>query len=391
MNKLRLGVIGTGSVVREIYQYLYFYSNYSNLISIEAVAESQEDRLNKFCNENSMPYEKRYTDYKEMINSCVLDAVHVNTPDSLHEEPTITALENGLDVLLPKPLSDNILSAHRMRTAAKSNNRLIGVDFHKRGDPRVIEGRHRYRSNHYGEFQYADWHMMDRLLVADPNHDPPFFATPDFAEKNSPISFLTVHMADSFMHIVGLRPIAVRANAWSQKLPSLKPKSVHGYDMCDTEVVFENNGIAHFVTGWHWPNTTPTLSREFTRTICTDGIFEIMHTSGVWEITHNGIEDPNILFQTTDPDGTVIGFGMSVPGNLLCKFAQRRDGLLSESEIESFYDPITLGFWSSVIVEAANLSLRNGERTENGVTFGEEIKVSSLLDEQLGSEASKYT
>ena len=47
MNKLRLGVIGTGSVVREIYQYLYFSSEYSHLLSIEAAADPQRGRRSR--------------------------------------------------------------------------------------------------------------------------------------------------------------------------------------------------------------------------------------------------------------------------------------------------------------------------------------------------------
>ena len=391
MNELRLGVIGVGSVVREIYENLYYSSKYSDFISVEAVAEPQEKRMNEFCDKHDIPASRRFTDYEEMLDSCELDAVHVNTPDSLHEEPTVAALEAGLDVLLPKPFADSVAAAHKMRMTAKKAGRLIGVDFHKRGDPRLIEARQRYRSGRYGEFQYANWQMMDRLMVADPNHDPPFFATSDFAEKNSPISFLTVHMAYSFIEVVGLRPVAVRTQGWSQKLPSLSPISVQGYDMCDTEVVFENNGVAHFVTGWHFPDPSPTISNESTRTICTDGVLDIMHTAGLWEITaRDGVEDPNILFQTTDIDGMVTGFGMSVPGDLLTNFIERRDGALDDAETEELLSPMQLGFWATAIVEAAHESLRRGEGTDNGVTFGAQVQVEDLLRERLGGDAEQY-
>ncbi|MFW6133402.1 MAG: Gfo/Idh/MocA family protein, partial [Planctomycetota bacterium] len=249
MEKLRLGVIGVGSVVREIYQHLYFSSAYSELISVEAVAEPDAPTRAAFCEAHGIAPSNRFADYERMLDACDLDAVGVNTPDSLHEAPTVAALDRGLDVLLPKPLADSIGAAHRMRAAALRNQRLIGVDFHKRHDPRILTAARRYAAGAYGEFQYADWHMIDRLLVADPNHEPRFFATDDFAEANSPISFLGVHMADSFMQVVPLQPVAVRATAWSQKLPSLRPRPVRGYDMCDTEVVFENDGVAHFVTG----------------------------------------------------------------------------------------------------------------------------------------------
>lgn len=390
MTELRLGVVGVGSVVREIYENLYFSSAYSDFISVEAVAETDEDRLNEFCDKHDIPPSKRFTDYEQMIEACELDAVHVNTPDSLHEEPTVAALDQGLDVLLPKPLADSIGSAHRMRLAANRNGRLIGVDFHKRGNPQVIEAQQRYQAGRYGQFQSAHWEMLDRLMVADPNHEPPFFASSDFAEKNSPISFLTVHMADTFMQITGLRPVAVRAQGWSQKLPSLQPKSVHGYDMCDTEVIFENNGVAHFVTGWHLPNPSPTISNHRARTICTDGVLDIMHTSGFCEITHEGVQDENVLFQRTDRDGTVSGFGMSVPGKLLRKFVQRRDGRLPSSEAKELLNPITLGFWSTAIVEAAHESLRRGECSGNGVTFGRQLHIRDLLQDRLGDAADDY-
>jgi len=390
MKKLQLGVIGVGSVVREIYQHLYFHSDYADNLDIVAVAEPNDAQRAWFCDTYDIPESARFTDYHDMLERCALDAVHVNTPDSLHEEPTIAALDRGLDVLLPKPLSDRIDAAHRMREAARRNDRLIGVDFHKRGDPRVVEAAHRYRAGRYGEFQHADWHMIDRLLVVDPNHEPPFFASADFAEKNSPISFLTVHMADSFMQVVGLRPTAVRATAWSQKLPALKPKSVNGYDLCETEVVFENHGVARFVTGWHWPNTAPGLSNEWTRTICTDGVLEIMYSAGLRDIAHDGVTDPNILFQTTQSNGKVTGFGMSVPGDLLNQFIGRRDNAITDAARHDMLDPMTLGFWSSVIVEAAHESLHRGRTSDNGVTRGVELSVNDLLNERLGDDAATY-
>ena len=64
------------------------------------------------------------------------------------------------------------------------------------------------------------------------------FAAPNFAEKNTPVSFLTVHMADVLMKIVNLIPVQARAAGYSQNLPSLKPIPVNGYDLVDTEILF---------------------------------------------------------------------------------------------------------------------------------------------------------
>src|SRR3972149_4566081 len=105
MDKIRLGVIGTGSVVREIYQYLYFSSEYRHLLSIEAAADPYEKGLHDSCDKHNIPRDRRFTNYEEMIAKVKLDAVQVNTPDSLHEKPTVFALGQGLEVMVPKPLA----------------------------------------------------------------------------------------------------------------------------------------------------------------------------------------------------------------------------------------------------------------------------------------------
>lgn len=391
MEKIRLGVIGAGSVVREIYQHLYFSSEYSHMLSVEAVADPFEKGLNDFCDQHDIPKDRRFTSYEEMIDKVELDAVQVNTPDSLHEAPAIFALQRGLDAMVPKPLSDKIDTAHNMIQAMKKSGRLIGVDFHKRDDPRIKECQARYESGAYGQFQHAQWYMVDKLLVADPNHDPRFFASPDFAEKNSPISFLTVHMADALIRIVGLKPVKVRAHGWKQKLASLSPISVDGYDLCDTEIIFENGGVAHVVTGWHLPNTAHATTVQSSKIICTDGCVDLgIDMPGYREIIPDGIVERNPLFRNFEADGTVTGYGMSRPGRIYQKFLKQRNGELPEKELTELNDLFELGFWTTVVCEAAEQSLERSSDTNNGVTHGVEIDVDTLLKEKLGDAAKDY-
>lgn len=391
MDKIRVGVIGTGSVVREIYQHLYFSSEYTHLLSIEAAADPFEEGLNLFCDQHGIPQDRRFASYEDMIDNVELDAVQVNTPDSLHEQPTIFALKKGLDCMVPKPLADTITGAHNMIEAMKSSGRLIGVDFHKRDDPRIKECQARYESGAYGQFQLAQWYMVDRILVADPNHEPRFFASPDFAEKNSPISFLTVHMADAFIRIVGLKPVRVRGHGWKQKLASLKPIASGGYDICDTEIIFENGGVAHVVTGWHLPNTAHATTVQSSRIICSDGYVDLnLDMPGYREVIDDGIVERNPLFRNFEADGTVTGYGMSRPGRIYQKFLKHRNGKLPDKELTELNDLFELGFWTTVVCEAAEQSLDRSSDTQNGVTHGVEVEVAALLQDRLGDGASAY-
>lgn len=325
-----------------------------------------------------------------MIERVPLDAVQVNTPDSLHRDPTVFALEHGLDVMVPKPLAESVADAHAMIEAARKTGRLIGVDFHKRDDPRIKEVTTRYRSGAYGKFQCAVWYMLDKLMVADPNHEPPFFASPNFCEQNSPITFLTVHMADALLRIVNLRPVTVRATGWSQKLPTLTPRACAGYDLCDTEVVFETGAVAHIFTGWHLPNSAHAITVQSSRMICTDGLVDLgLDTPGCREIVADGIFERNPLFRNFEPDGTVSGYGMDRPGRIYQKFLRNRNGDLPAGERDEFMSLFELGFYTTVICEAAVTSLQLG-KTHNGATRGEEIDVDAMLRERLGNAAAPY-
>lgn len=391
MKKLRLGVIGTGSVVREIYQYLYFHSAYSPLLSVEGAADPNREALAWFCDRFAIPAERRFESYEEMIERLDLDAVQVNTPDSLHRAPTIHALERDLQVLVPKPLAETAVDAHAMVTAARQRGKLVAVDFHKRDDPRIVDVTARYRSGAYGRFQVAVWYMLDKLMVADPNHVPRFFASDDFAVKNSPITFLTVHMADSFLRTVRLKPVRVRATGFSQKLPSLAPIPVPGLDLCDTEIVFENGGVAHIITGWHLPNTAHSITVQSSRLICTDGLIDLaMDMCGCREIIAEGIIERNSLFRNFEADGRVSGYGMTYPGRLFEKLMKRRDGLMGAEEYEEMMGPFETGFYTTVVCDAAERSLERGARSEDGVVHGVDVGVAELLKDKLGDAANDY-
>ncbi len=230
-------------------------------------------------------------------------------------------------MILPKPTADRVVDAHAMMEAVRGSGRFLGVDFHKREDPVTKEARARVRSGIYGPLQSSVWYMLDRLLVSDPNHEPRFFSSPDFAEKNSPVSFLTSHMADTFMFITGLRPLEVRAIGYRQKLPSLTPISVQGYDTVDTSVLFEGGSLAHIITGWALPNTANCLTVQSARLLFREGMLELWQDRyGYHEVTANGIDDRNVLFRTFEESGLVTGFGMDSPGKILQAIARFRAG-----------------------------------------------------------------
>ena len=74
--KLKLGIIGAGAVVREIYQHLYFHSHYSDLLEICAVADPNDQYRNWFADLAGVPASRRFANYKDLLAQVELDAVN---------------------------------------------------------------------------------------------------------------------------------------------------------------------------------------------------------------------------------------------------------------------------------------------------------------------------
>ncbi|MBN2450536.1 MAG: Gfo/Idh/MocA family oxidoreductase [Lentisphaeria bacterium] len=389
MDRLRVGVVGVGSVVREIYRHLYFHSDYSPLLEIAAVADPNDAFRTWFCDTYGIAPGRRFRDHREMLAEVELDVVQVNTPDHIHAGPAIDSFAAGLDVVVPKPTAATVRDTHAMIQAARASGRLLGVDFHKREDPRIKEAEARYRSGRYGELQVAVWYMLDKLLVADPNHVPMFFASPDYAERNTPISFLTVHMCDALIKIVDLAPVAVRATGYSHRLPALRPLAVRGYDMVDTEIRFRNGATAHVVTGWHLPNSAHATTVQSGRLICSEGLLDLLlDQPGYYEIHAEGLSQVNPLFRNFEKDGTVTGYGISSPGRIYQRILADRCGTLDPEVRRHMMSAAELGFYTSLVLEGAEHSLSRGTAVAAGVTAGIPVDLGSLLVDALGTAAA---
>ena len=72
-------------------------------VRITALCDVKRERAEKLNEEFSLNA-KIYTDYKELLLSEELDAVHIATPHYLHAEMTILALRSGVNVFLEKPM-----------------------------------------------------------------------------------------------------------------------------------------------------------------------------------------------------------------------------------------------------------------------------------------------
>ena len=71
-----------------------------------------------------------YADYREMLRKeTAIDAVSVCTPNALHAENTIAALEAGKHVMVEKPMAMHAREAQKMLDAAKRSGKQLIIGF----------------------------------------------------------------------------------------------------------------------------------------------------------------------------------------------------------------------------------------------------------------------
>jgi hypothetical protein len=110
---------------------------------------------------------------------------------------------------------------------------------------------------------------------------------------------------------------------------------------------------------------------------------------GLREFHPDGIFEVNPLFKNFEKDNSVTGYGIGSPGRLYQQILALRNDRLTAAEREAMNSPITLGFYTTLVLEAAEKSLAEGEKLATGATIGSTLDLRKLVVEQLGAEAAK--
>ncbi len=128
MTKLRVAVIGAGSFGRH---HLRILSKSPNA-NLAGVVDSNSDRASAAAAEYACPI---FTSPAELSGK--IDAAVVAVPTSHHAEVGCALLENGIDVLVEKPIAHDLASARRLVEMAARHNRILQVGHLERFNPAV--------------------------------------------------------------------------------------------------------------------------------------------------------------------------------------------------------------------------------------------------------------
>jgi len=108
------------------------------------------------------------TNYKEVVKRDDLELIDVNTPNNLHAEVSIAALEAGKHVICEKPLAMNVKECKAMVAAARKSGKKNMVSFNYRRVPAIALAKQVIDEGRIGRpFHYWATYNQDYTISAD--------------------------------------------------------------------------------------------------------------------------------------------------------------------------------------------------------------------------------
>jgi predicted dehydrogenase len=128
---LRVGLLGIGDAGAHHARAL-IAAQAEGLVTWSAVASRDIVKTAARCAELGMPTETRVVSPDELLAGELCEAVIIAMPDGLHREHAITALANGLHVLVEKPLALTVSDGNDLVAMARDKDRVLQVGYHHR-------------------------------------------------------------------------------------------------------------------------------------------------------------------------------------------------------------------------------------------------------------------
>lgn len=201
-----IGIIGAGGIARGAH--IPSYKKLSNA-QVVAVSDPLEAARNGVAQEFDIPH--AYADFHEMLKRDDIHAISVTTPNFMHAEATIAALNAGKHVLCEKPLAMNATEGEAMVAASRKTGRKLMCGYNSRFSPPIQTLKRFADKREFGTMYYARAQALRRRGI-------PGWGLFINKEKNGggPLIDIGVHILDATLHVLGFpKPVSVTGQTYA--------------------------------------------------------------------------------------------------------------------------------------------------------------------------------
>lgn len=199
---LRVGIVGCGGICNDAHVPAYHKIENAQVI---AICDINPDKFSK-TTERLGKKVNTYVDYKEMIEKENLDFVDICTPNYLHAEIAVYAMEHGLNAFSEKPDTITVANALEMKRVQEQTGKQLMIMRNNRHlfSSRELKGR--IQNGEFGEIYAARCGWIRKRGIPGKGG---WFTTKAMS-GGGPLIDLGVHIIDLTMYLMGNpRPVSV--------------------------------------------------------------------------------------------------------------------------------------------------------------------------------------
>lgn len=293
--KVNVGIIGCGAIVQRAY--LPGFSQPDSELSaramrghmhngcedssIVALADVNEKLAQNLAKEYQVP--KVFKDWEELINEEDIDAVCVATPNYLHAEMTLAALNAGKHVLVEKPMALQLDDLDKMIQASERQKVILMVNHSFRFSPIYEKAKEIIDSGLIGEI----YSIRGRFGYAGPEHwtgSPSTWFLDKSMAGGGALFDAGIHAVDLIRYLVGKEVNQVAG------LMSTLQKEIDAEDNAICIFSFQDGSLGTIEASW---TTRP--GEIITQIYGSEGNMSVDMSEGSASISENGA-NPIIVF-----------------------------------------------------------------------------------------------
>ena len=230
MKKIRLGIIGAGSIVSRVMKDMHRLEN----IEITAIAARALNRAQAAAEQYHIPH--AYGSYLELAQSSEVDLAYIATPHNFHAEQAMMMMRHGKHVICEKPMEVNPIQVQRMIDCARENGVFLMEAMWTRFQPCVQKLMQIIQDGVIGDVR----HVFGEFSWYAGAYDPASRVF-DPALAGGALLDLGVYPLMVSMQILGREP---------ETIQSLCRKTPEGVDMhTSVQMQYPNGAIAQFFCG----------------------------------------------------------------------------------------------------------------------------------------------
>ncbi|MET0529705.1 MAG: Gfo/Idh/MocA family oxidoreductase [Microvirga sp.] len=168
MKSLNIGLIGTGYMGKcHALAWNAVASVFGDVPRprLAVLAEASQDLAERKAQE--LGFERATGDWRALVADPEIDVVSITTPNALHPDMAIAALEAGKQVWCEKPMATKLVDAERMLAAARASGKVAALGYNYIQNPIIRLIRRLLDEGRIGEVNHVRFEM-DEDFMADP-------------------------------------------------------------------------------------------------------------------------------------------------------------------------------------------------------------------------------